>query len=110
VTSTGGVAGAGRSISATESLLRAAIAQRADVPHWHFELRNVLGRTFRPNEALAEAKEAVRLDPNSAQFRKGLSQIYLDRGEYNDGYNTILDALARDQEHPEAQLHLPRWV
>jgi hypothetical protein len=89
-----------------ESLLREAIAQRPDVPHWHFELRNVLRRDFRLDESLAEAREAVRLDPGSAQFRNGLAQIHFDRGEYDQGYNAVLDALALDPEHPESHLSL----
>jgi hypothetical protein len=89
-----------------EALLRAAIAKRADVPHWHFELRNVLRQDYRLDEALAEAKEAVRLDPGNAQFRNGLAQVYFDRGEYDQGYDSILAALARDPEHPESHLSL----
>jgi tetratricopeptide (TPR) repeat protein len=95
-----------RRLPEAESLLRAAIASRPDVPHWHFELRNVLRYDFRLDDSLAEAREAVRLDPGSAQFRNGLAQIHFDRGEYDQGYNTILDALARDPEHPESHLSL----
>jgi tetratricopeptide (TPR) repeat protein len=95
-----------RRLGEAEALLREAIAQRSDVPQWHFELRNVLRYDFRLDESLAEALEAVRLDPASAQFRNGLAQIHFDRGEYDEGYNTILDALARDPEHPESHLSL----
>lgn len=95
-----------RRLPEAESLLREAIARRPDVPHWHFELRHVLRYDFRLDEALAEAREAVRLDPASAQFRNGLAQIHFDRGEYDQGYNTVLDALARDPEHPESHLSL----
>ena len=89
-----------------ESLLREAIAKRPNVPHWHFELRNLLRYDFRLDEALAEARTAVRLDPVSAQFRNGLAQVHFDRGEYDQGYNAILDALACDPEHPQAHLSL----
>lgn len=95
-----------RRLGEAESLLREAIAKRPDVPQWHFELRNVLRYDFRLDESLAEAREAVRLDPASAQFRNGLAQIHFDRGEYDQGYNTILDALACDPEHPESHLSL----
>jgi hypothetical protein len=89
-----------------EALLREAIAIRPDVPHWHFELRNILRHDFRLDECLAEAREAVRLDPGSAQFMNGLAQVHFDRGEYDQGYNVVLDALARDPEHPESHLSL----
>jgi cytochrome c-type biogenesis protein CcmH/NrfG len=95
-----------RRFAEAESLLREAIAKRPDVPHWHFELRNILRRDFRLDESMTHAREAVRLDPASAQFRNGLAQIHFDRGEYDQGYNTILDALACDPEHPESHLSL----
>jgi tetratricopeptide (TPR) repeat protein len=95
-----------RRLPEAEALLREAIARRPDVPHWHFELRNVLRRGFRLDESLAEAREAVRLDPNSAQFHNGLSQVHFDRGEYDQGYDAILTALACDPEHPESHLSL----
>ena len=95
-----------RRLTEAESLLREAIAQKPDVPHWHFELRNILRYDFRLDESLAEAKRAVRLDPKSAQFRNGLSQIHFDRGEYDLGYAAIMDALACDPEHPESHLSL----
>jgi hypothetical protein len=95
-----------RRLREAEVLLRDAIAKRPDVPQWHFELRNVLRYAFRLDESLAEAREAVRLDPASAPFRNGLAQIHFDRGEYDQGYNAILDALARDPEHPESHLSL----
>jgi hypothetical protein len=95
-----------RRLPEAEALLREAIAKRPDVPHWHFELRNVLRYDFRLDESLAEATEAVRLDPGSAQFRNGLAQVHFDRGDYDKGYNTILDALALDPEHPESHLSL----
>jgi tetratricopeptide (TPR) repeat protein len=89
-----------------ESLLREAIAKRPDVPHWHFELRNILRYDFRLDEALKHAREAIRLDPKAAQFRNGLSQVCFDRGEYDLGYAAIMDALACDPEHPESHLSL----
>ena len=95
-----------RRLKEAESLLREAIAKRSDVPQWHFELCNVLRYDFRLDESLAEAREAVRLDPTSAQFRNGLAQIHFDRGEYDQGYNTILDALACDPEDPKSHLSL----
>lgn len=95
-----------RRLNEAELLLRDAISKRPDVPHWHFELRNVLRYDFRLDESLAEAREAVRLDPGSAQFRNGLAQVQFDRGEYDQGYNSILEALARDPEHPESHLSL----
>ncbi len=95
-----------RRLGEAESLLREAIALRADVPHWHFELRNLLRHDFRLDEALAEAREAVRLDPSSAQFRNGLAHVHFDRGEYDQGYNTVLDALACDPDHPESHLSM----
>ncbi len=95
-----------RRLGEAEALLRAAIAQRPDNPHWHFELRNVLRYDFRLDESLKHAKEAIRLDPKAAQFRNGLSQIYFDRGEYDMGYAAIMDALACDPEHPESHMSL----
>lgn len=95
-----------RRLPEAEALLREAIARRPDVPHWHFELRNVLRHGFRLDESLAEAREAVRLDPGSAQFRNGLSQVLFDRGEYDQGYDAILTALACDPEHPVSHLSL----
>ncbi len=89
-----------------EPLLRAAIARRPDVPHWHGELRNILRYSYRLDEALAEAREAVRLDPASAPFWNGLSQVHFDRGEYDLGYDAILAALACDPDHPESHLSL----
>lgn len=95
-----------RRLSEAESLLRQAIATRPDVPHWHFELRNILRYDFRLDESLQHAREAIRLDPRSAQFRNGLSQVHFDRGEYDQGYAAILEALACDPEHPESHLSL----
>jgi tetratricopeptide (TPR) repeat protein len=95
-----------RRLPEAEALLREAIAKRPDNPYWHFELRHVLRHDFRLDESLAEAREAVRLDPGRAQFRNGLAQVHFDRGEYDQGYNTILDALALDPEHPESHLSL----
>lgn len=89
-----------------EAFLRTAIARKADVPHWHHELRNVLRYDFRLDESLAEAKEAVRLDPRSAEFRNGLSQIHFDRGEYDLGLASILDSLSCDPDYPEAHMSL----
>ncbi len=95
-----------RRLTEAESLLRQAIAQKPDNPHWHFELRNILRYDFRLDDALKHAKEAIRLDPKAAQFRNGLSQVYFDRGEYDLGYAAIMDALACDPEHPESHLSL----
>jgi hypothetical protein len=95
-----------RRLAEAEALLREAIAKRPDVPHWHFELRNILRYDFRLDEALKHAREAIRLDPKSAQFRNGLSQVHFDRGEYDQGYAAIMDALACDPEHPESHLSL----
>ncbi len=85
----------------SESRLRAATTQRRVISQCHFELRNVLCRNFRLDEALAETTGTVWLNPSSARFRNGASHLHFDRGEYYDGYNAILDARARDAEHPE---------
>lgn len=95
-----------RRLAEAETLLRTAIAKRPEVPHWHFELRQVLRYSFRLDESLAAAREAVRLDSKNAQFRNGLSQIHFDRSEYDQGYEAVLDALACDPEHPESHLSL----
>lgn len=89
-----------------ESLLRDAIGKRPAVPHWHAELRNILCYSYRLDDALAEAREAVRLDPASATFWNGLSQVHFDRGEYDLGYDAILAALACDPQHAESHLSL----
>jgi predicted Zn-dependent protease len=44
-----------RRLAEAEALLREAIAKRPDVPHWHFELRNILRYDFRLDEALKRA-------------------------------------------------------
>jgi len=95
-----------RRLAEAEALLRQAIAKRPNVPQWHFELRNILRYDFRLDEALREAREAVRLAPQSAQMRNGLSQVHFDRGEYDLGYAAVLDGLACEPEHPESHLSL----
>jgi Flp pilus assembly protein TadD len=75
-----------RRLAEAEQLLRQPLVLRPDVPHWHFELCNVLRYDFRLDEALAEAHEAARLDPSSAQFRNGLSQVHCDLGRSGQGY------------------------
>lgn len=95
-----------RRLEEAEALLRAAIGKRPDMPHWHFELRNILRYDFRLDEALFHAREAIRLDPKTARYRNGLSQVHFDRGEYDQGYAAVLDALACDPVHPESHLSL----
>src|SRR4051812_17396684 len=61
--------------------LLAAIAVRADVPHWHLELAQAWRRALRLDDALACARTAVRLGSADPRFHVGLARVLVDRGE-----------------------------
>lgn len=86
--------------------LRAAIAIRANVPHWHHGLRDVYRRMYRMDDALASAREAVRIDPGNARWRAPLAHILVDRDETEAARAVLLDALALAPDDVESHLAL----
>jgi hypothetical protein len=89
-----------------QALLETAIAARADVPQWHYELRQVHRRGFHLDAALAAATEAVRLDPVNPRYWNGLGQIHVDRAEHGAAIGCFMNALARAPGDTEAHLSL----
>lgn len=88
------------------ALLNSAIAERADVPQWHHELRELHRRCYRLEEALAAAREAVRLDQRTTRYRNALAQILIERGEIAAARDALLDALAIAPDDVECHLTL----
>jgi hypothetical protein len=88
------------------ALLDAAIAQRDDVPQWHHERRHVHRRGFRLDAALADGRDAVRLDPANPKYWNGLGQVHTDRGEAGAAIGAFMAALARDPQDTEGHLAL----
>ncbi len=83
-----------------------AVTRRGDVPQWRLELRQAYRSLYRLEDALREAQAAVRLAPTEARYLHGLSQVHLDRGEWDEAMNCVLDALALAPDDTDVRLSL----
>jgi len=93
----------GRTAEATR-LLEAAIKGDASVANWHGNLSGLYRVQYRLDDALAAAREAVRLRPDAARNHVNLGKVLVDRDEREQGLDAFFEALARDTENAEAHL------
>jgi tetratricopeptide (TPR) repeat protein len=92
----------GNSPKATETL-RQLIADHPDSPGPHLALGTVLGQQGEPasGDAIAEFREAVRLDPDAAPARLALGGALLDQKKYSDALSVLQEYLGRRPGDPE---------
>ena len=64
-----------------------------DNPHSHLELGAVWLRLGKPDEAIREYNEAIRLDPRAAEASTGLASAYAAEGRFVDAVAACLTAL-----------------
>lgn len=88
------------------TLLEAAIAERNSIPQWHHELRELHRRSYRLDDALAAARQAVRLDPKAARYRSAMAQILVEQGAIAEAREALLDALEVAPDDVESHLTL----
>jgi Flp pilus assembly protein TadD len=86
------------------TLLERAIAKQPNVPAWHSNLSGLYRVQYRTKEAVAVAREAVRLKPDSARFLVNLGKALVDNEEREAALGAFLAALGREADNPEAHL------
>jgi hypothetical protein len=93
----------GQLIEATR-LLEKALALDPTQAAWHGNLSGIYRVQYRLDEAVASAREAVRLAPGQARNFVNLAKTLVDRGERDEAVASFLAALVRETDNPEAHL------
>ena len=86
------------------SFLERAIAKEPNVPAWHSNLSGLYRVQYRVKEAVAAAREAVRLKPDAARFLVNLGKALVDSGEREEALSAFLSAIGRESGNAEAHL------
>lgn len=86
------------------TFLERAIAKDATVPAWHSNLSGLYRMQYRVPEAVASAREAVRLRPDLARFHVNLGKALVDSGDRDAALAAFLTALGREAGNAEAHL------
>ena len=84
--------------------LERAIAKDPNVPAWHSNLSGLYRMQYRVQEAVASAREAVRLRPDQARFHVNLGKALVDSGDRDGALTAFLSALGREASNAEAHL------
>ena len=102
-------------------LLEAAIAGQGNVANWHLNLCALYRGQNRLDDALRAGREAVRLNPDTANPRVELALTHLTRGERDQAAKQFSEAIGREPENPAAHMglgelllsfgdYLPGWM
>ena len=86
------------------TLLERAIAKQPGVAAWHSNLSGLYRVQYRVEQAVTEAREAVRLQPDAARFLVNLGKALVDNGQRDEALSAFLAALGREAGNPEAHL------
>lgn len=86
------------------ALLERAIGKEANVPAWHSNLSGLYRMQYRVADAVASAREAVRLRPDLARFHVNLGKALVDAGDRDAALTAFLTALGREANNAEAHL------
>lgn len=87
-------------------LYRQAVATAPEKPTLRIGYGNALLRAERPDEALREYAEAIRLDPNNAPARYNMALVHDDSGDDVEAERLYRAALRADPRHARASLRL----
>ncbi len=85
--------------------LTAALRSQED-PELHYRLGNALLRLGRVDEAIAELKAAVRMNPAFAEARNNLASALVQRGERDAAILHLREAVRARPDFAEARLNL----
>lgn len=85
-------------------LLERAIKIDPNQAAWHGNISGIYRVQYRLDEALAAAREAVRLAPAIARNFVNLAKVLVDRGERDDAVACFMNALVRETDNSEAHL------
>jgi hypothetical protein len=86
------------------ALLEQAIGADRSVAAWFGNLSGLYRLAARLPEAVATAREALRLQPGTARFLVTLGKALMDSGEHTEAMAAFCAALAREPSHAEAHL------
>jgi tetratricopeptide (TPR) repeat protein len=99
-------------LAEAERILREVAAEQPELAAAHVNLGTVLERAARADEAMAEYREALRLDPGHDVARLNLAALHAARGAAGDAEAERLyrEALQLDPQAAEAHARLARLL